>query len=435
MNTLSTKKIIGLITMLLITFNFSIQAQNGPVSKFGRLQVTGNKVTAEDGSKISLAGMSMFWSGFQSAGGKFYDSRVVDHLATDWNAQIIRAAMAVEEADAGLGYIANPSGAKAKVEVIVDAAIANDIYAIIDFHTHNAENYQSQAITFFKEMATKYGTRDHIIYEIFNEPIGDYEDAARKDLWDNTIKPYAEAVIAEIRKIDPDNLIVVGTPYYDQGVDIASNNQISDNNVAYALHFYAGARFDGRENTDHTTGGRAKARTAMNNGAALFVTEWGTVDSDGNGAVAVQQTNDWITFMRDEGISYANWSVSDKNEGASIIAAGQGINGLLNNNLTTSGNLVKGIIEQQNTLSTPDFKLDGEQINIYPVPATDFITIQTKESVDAISITDLTGKLIFSKVINKVNPTISLDAIATGNYIIKIESKGKTASTLITVAN
>jgi endoglucanase len=54
-------------------------------------------------------------------------------------------------------------------------------------------------------MATTYGGYDNVIYEIYNEPWGSKS-------WSGTVKPYSEAVIAAIRAIDSDNLIIVGSP-------------------------------------------------------------------------------------------------------------------------------------------------------------------------------------------------------------------------------
>lgn len=60
--------------------------------------------------------------------------------------------------------------------------------------------------------------------------------------WSGTIKPYAQAVISAIRAIDPDNLIVVGTPTWSQDVDVAAADPIAGTNIAYTLHFYAGTQ-------------------------------------------------------------------------------------------------------------------------------------------------------------------------------------------------
>ncbi|GIR30139.1 MAG: hypothetical protein CM15mP44_4220 [Candidatus Neomarinimicrobiota bacterium] len=55
---------------------------------------------------------------------------------------------------------------------------------------------------------------------------------------EETLKPYALNVISAIREIDPDNLIVVGTPEWSQRVDLAAEDPITEyTNIAYTLHF------------------------------------------------------------------------------------------------------------------------------------------------------------------------------------------------------
>ena len=83
----------------------------------------------------------------------------------------------------------------------------------------------------------------------------------------------------------------------------------------------------------------------MNNGAALFVTEWGSVNASGDGAVAEAETQAWVDFMKAKGISNANWALNDKAEGASALVPGaspQG--GWTAAQLTRSGALAKQII-------------------------------------------------------------------------------------------
>lgn len=293
------------------------------VQENGRLRVDGNKVVNKNNQSISLAGNSIFWSNF-GEGAKFYNAQTVNHLATNWDSDIVRAAMGVENNG---GYITNPIREKNKVKAIVDAAINAGVYVIIDWHSHNAELYQSEAIQFFSEMSRIYGNNDHVIYEIYNEPA--------RQTWP-TIKSYAEAVIDAIRVNDPDNLIVVGSRRWSQEVEEASINPINKSNIAYALHFYAGT---------HKKWLRDRAVRAMNNGIALFVTEWGVVDADGDGEIAVAETNLWMAFLKENDISHANWSVSDKAEGASVVASNAGVSGLVNNNLTPTGVFVKEIIE------------------------------------------------------------------------------------------
>lgn len=288
------------------------------------LSVSGNQVLA-GGQPASFAGNSLFWSNTGWGGEKYYNANVVRWLKTDWNAKIVRVAMGVEE---GGGYLQDPAGNMARVKAVVDAAIANDLYVIIDWHTHHAESYQAQSIAFFQEMARTYGRNNHVIYEIYNEPL--------QISWSGVIKPYAQAVINAIRAIDPDNLIIVGTPSWSQDVDVASRDKLSGSNIAYTLHFYAAT---------HGEGLREKARTALNNGIALFVTEWGSVSASGDGAVNAGETWAWVDFMKARGISNANWALNDKSEGASALVPGASpAGGWSAGQLTASGALAKQII-------------------------------------------------------------------------------------------
>lgn len=289
------------------------------------LSVVGNKIYA-GGQPASFAGNSLFWSNNGWGGEKYYTAGTVAWLKQDWKSKVVRAAMGVDE---GGGYLQDPVGNKAKVKAVVDAAIANDMYVIIDWHTHHAEQYQAQSIAFFQEMARAYGNSPNVIFEIYNEPL--------QISWSGVIKPYANAVIAAIRAIAPNNLIIVGTPQWSQKVDEASRDPITGyRNIAYTLHFYAGS---------HGQYLRDWASTAMSNGIALFVTEWGSVDASGDGGVNAGETTLWVNFMKANGISHANWALNDKAEGASALTPGaSGNGGWSSAQLTPSGTLAKNII-------------------------------------------------------------------------------------------
>nr|WP_242523926.1 cellulase family glycosylhydrolase [Microbulbifer salipaludis] len=299
------------------------------------LSVSGNQILI-GGNQGSLAGNSYFWSNNGWGGEKYYNASTVGWLKSDWNSTVVRAAMGVE--DPG-GYFDDPAGNEAKVRAIVDAAIANDMYVIIDWHSHYANTHDwSRAISFFQRMAQDYGHTNNVIYEVFNEP--------KQVSWSADIKPYAEAIIGAIRAIDPDNLIIVGTPTWSQDVDQASFDPITGyTNIAYTLHFYAGT---------HGQYLRDKAQTALNNGIALFVTEWGTVNADGNGAVNHGETDVWMNFLKSNNISHANWSINDKSEGASSLVPGaSGTGGWSGSQLTESGNKVRDIIRNWGGLTLP----------------------------------------------------------------------------------
>ena len=200
------------------------------------------------------------------------------------------------------------------------------MYVIIDWHSHKAEDNEKEAIEFFTKMATKYGKHPNIIYEIYNEPL--------KVSWDDVIKPYAEKVIAAIRKIDPNNIIVVGTPKWSQDVDKASENPILGfKNIAYSLHFYAGSHKQWLMN---------KAQKALDNGIALMVTEWGSVNADGGGKPDTESTKNRMNFMQKNKLIHCYWSINNKEEGTSALKPTANISGNWSDeDLTESGKLVK----------------------------------------------------------------------------------------------
>jgi endoglucanase len=293
----------------------------GFVGEHGALQVKGNRVVDGHGNAIQLRGMSLFWSQWTD----FYVAKNVDVMADDWKSTVVRAALGVENEG---GYLQNQQANVAKVRAIVDRAIQRGVYVIIDWHDHNAPDHVAQATTFFQEMARAYGKQPHVIFEVFNEPLN--------VPW-SSVKSYAEGMIRTIRGAGSQNLVIVGTPNWSQDVDAAANDRITaDSNVAYTLHFYA--------NT-HKQPLRDKAKAALDRGAALFVTEWGTCSADGNGSINEAETRTWLSFLKENSISWANWSLHNKAEACSAVqASGASAGPWRDDQLTPSGRLVKSLI-------------------------------------------------------------------------------------------
>jgi len=290
------------------------------VEKYGRLQVKDNKIVDKNGTPVQLRGMSLFWSNDGWGGEKFWNAAVVSNLVRRWNMNIIRAAMGVEKSG---GYLENKNSNLQKLKTVVNAAIENGIYVIIDWHAHDI--HTSEAFTFFTNIAEIYKTNDNIIFEIFNEP--DYET------WID-IKNYATNIIKGIRDRQATQLILVGTRQWSQMVDEAADNPITGySNIAYVLHFYAGT---------HKQWLRDKALYALNKGIALFVSEWGTCNASGNGGYDPTESTLWINFMNQHKLSWCNWAFNDKNETASALVAGASTTGPWpDSQLTTSGKFVK----------------------------------------------------------------------------------------------
>ena len=327
-----------LMAVFLIGSASTSRAQN-VVEQHGQLRVQGNRIIDKTGQPVILRGMSLFWSQWM---GKFYNTNVVRWLRDDWNCTVIRAAMAVE---AG-GYLSNSEREKEKVKMIVQAAIDLGIYVIIDWHDHNAHLHTEQAQAFFEEMAKTYGNYPNVIYELWNEPLNRHD-------WSTVIKPYHEAVIPKIRAHDPKNLIICGTQTWSQDVDKASRDPLKFDNVAYTLHFYAAT---------HRQSLRNKAATALTNGIALMVTEWGTSESSGNGKLDDEETRKWWEFMDQNHLSWCNWSLADKAETSAALKPGaSAAGGWSTNDLSPSGNLVR----DQLRMKTAPIKAASEM----PTPA------------------------------------------------------------------
>jgi endoglucanase len=291
----------------------------GVVKTHGALQAKGNQIVDAKGNPIQLAGMSLYWPLW--GGEKFFTSGAVSETVKR-GATLVRVPMAVGNGNGSL-YTGNT----APIKAAIDAAIANDIYVIIDWHVEQDEPQIDKAVPFFTDMANTYGKNPHVIFEIWNEPA--------KASW-NTVRTYANTVIAAIRK-SSSNLVIVGSPDWSKAVDQAANNPVTDPNVAYTFHFYA------------CTHG-ATYRTKVANAATripIFFTEWGTTEASGGGSVCISETDAWLQLAKDKKISWANWSLSDKAESSAALKGGASTNGGWNDgNLTPSGTYVFGKIKE-----------------------------------------------------------------------------------------
>ena len=114
------------------------------------LTVSGNQVLI-GGQQGSLAGIGLFWSNSGWGGEKYYTPQTLAWLKTDWKASVVRIPMGVDEPNGYLGNASTPADPtnKDRVFAAIDAAIANDLYVIVDWHTHHAEDFQPQAIHVF----------------------------------------------------------------------------------------------------------------------------------------------------------------------------------------------------------------------------------------------------------------------------------------------
>lgn len=279
--------------LFLLLISCTLQAQF--VKENGQLRVEGTQLVNKKGNPIVLRGVSFGW---HSLWPRFYNKKAIKWLKKDWNCNVVRAAMGIEHGDNN--YLENPSFSKEKIKAIIDGAIKEDIYVIIDWHSHNVNLEEAKA--FFNEISKEYGKYPNIIYEIFNEP--DHET------WEE-VKAYSEEVIRIIRSNDSDNIILVGSPKWDQDVHLpAANPIVGYDNLMYTMHFYAAT---------HEKWLRDRVDEAMEKGLPIFISESAGVEATGDGPLNEVAWQEYINWMESKKLSWITWSISDKEETCSML--------------------------------------------------------------------------------------------------------------------
>ena len=282
-------------TALLLTFSaFTFALTAPPVKNNGQLAVKGEFLVNEKGEPVILAGVSFGWHNWWP---RFYNKDTVKWLAEDWGCSVVRAALGVGPRGS---YLDRKDWSKEKIEAVIEGAIENDIYVIIDWHSH--EFHEEEAKAFFSEMAKKYGKNPHVIYEVFNEPV--------RDSWEK-VKNYSIEVIKAIREHDPNNIILVGSPHWDQDIHIVADSPIEGfDNLMYTVHFYAAT---------HGQFLRDRSDYAISKGIPIFVSEFAGMEATGDGPIDYEELQIWMDWMEKNKISWVSWSVADKNETCSML--------------------------------------------------------------------------------------------------------------------
>ena len=282
------------IIILLFALNYNLSNAQF-VKEHGQLNVKGTQLVDKNQNPIVLRGVSFGW---HSMWPRFYNKKTVDWLKKDFNCTVVRAALGIEIGKHA--YIKEPDFSKEKIEAVIKGAIKSDIYVIVDWHSHNINLNEAKA--YFDEVSKKYAKYPNIIYEVFNEP--DHET------WPE-VKAYAEEIIKVIRANDPNNIILVGSPKWDQDVHLPAADPIKGyDNLMYTMHFYAGThKKELRDRTDE----------AIKKGLPIFVSESAGMEATGDGPMDYKEWQAYIDWMEEQKISWITWSISDKDETCSML--------------------------------------------------------------------------------------------------------------------
>lgn len=293
-----------------------------PVDRHGWLAVRNGRLVNEGINPVILRGMSLFWSQWGAA---FYTEDWVERLAVDWRVDVVRVCLGVGQD----GYLEHPDREMAKVDRVINAAIAHGLYVIFDWHSHTAQT--DAALEVFGRVSQVYGGCPNLLYEPWNEPTSEN--------WSTTIAPHHAAVVEMLRARDIRNVAICGTGHYCRDVATAAEAPLKLADVCYAAHFYA---------SSHRRGLRDHIEAALGRGLAIFVSEFGLSEANGDGCLDIEETNRWLAFLNARGISHCNWALHDKAEASAALQTRKGLFGLgRRTTLSQSGQRMRKYLRDQ----------------------------------------------------------------------------------------
>lgn len=232
-----------------------------------RLSVSGNKFVDPNGNEVVLRGISLIE--IASANPLAQLNKATDS-ASGWFARVVRCPINPPGGDNPFPVNGSKSQKDAYVAAnlapLVDAAEAKGVYLIIDWH-EIAEVADEDANTkaFWTYMAPLYKDREHVIYEVYNEP------KQTPDNWDAFKSGYAQPWVDLIRALAPKTLLLMGGPSWSQVIGGAATNPLSGGNIGYVGHVYAnhiGSNWIMNQNI-----------AACSKVHPVFITEWGYNES------------------------------------------------------------------------------------------------------------------------------------------------------------
>jgi hypothetical protein len=225
-----------------------------PVIPPARLHVEGNKIKDPNGNTVVLRGLSMIDLGATNR--DFGVESLIDRITNTsdpngnspgWYPTILRVPVCPNDSAlyhySPLTFDSNDVNNPVNelfyelLRSTVDYCARKGLYIIIDWHLmEDTYNEVNDTNVFWAYIAPRFANDTHVLFELFNEPMNTSEvnDAAN---W-NSVRTDMQTWIDTIRASAPHNLILVGSPSYDQVLGPIVDNPVADDNVVYVCHLY-----------------------------------------------------------------------------------------------------------------------------------------------------------------------------------------------------
>lgn len=270
----------------------------------GKLSVNEKDLVNKYGEKFQLYGLSTH--GIQWFG-RYANFETLAALQSEFGINVIRFAFYTDESGYCNGNSQVQKQMLSDLHEGIDAATKLGLYVIVDWHMVGAINpkdknpltYLEEAKEFFSYISEYYKDQDNILYEIMNEPNG-------STTWADC-KKYANEVIPCIRK-NTDAIILVGNPRWTADLNSVMKDPLTGfTNIMYTYHFYA---------RDHSR--TTQVVNAYDAGFPVFISEFGFMNSDGDGPISTTNGEKWKKVLDERNISYVAWNISNSSGSASI---------------------------------------------------------------------------------------------------------------------
>jgi hypothetical protein len=250
------------------TGGLALGGMNGtatPTSNLPQLHTEGNAIVTENGDQITLRGVNIVdpqLAAEQRSGIDVLINRVTDQT-NGWHTDVIRLPVHASR------YLADPDNYVSQyLTPAVNACAAAGAYCIVDWHRiedYNTDQIDQETRAFWDHVAPIYADQPHVLYELFNEPIG-------PNTWDEdwaTWKTVAQPWVDLIRSHAPKTPIIVGSPHWSQFTQYAADDPFTGDNLIYTAHIYPAIK---QSEWEEKFGAPAES-------VPVFVTEWGYENS------------------------------------------------------------------------------------------------------------------------------------------------------------